>query len=102
MKSPKSKVQSLKLTAMALLLILSVASAFAEEKKTGQMPGMDNKASEEVTVTGEVKDTVPLERITPPTDLPLKDAIPFTTQSEIDNILKGEIEHLDPAEQVRL
>lgn len=83
-----------------ILGIFATGQAFAG--KPAQMPGMDAPSQEKVTVQGEAKDRVPLERVTPPTELPLKDAIPFTTQEEIENILKGEIEHLDPSEQVRL
>ena len=49
----------------------------------------------DVTVKGQVREKVTIERVAPSTDVALKDVIPFSRLGQIDWILSEEIGYLD-------
>ncbi|MFN0117709.1 MAG: hypothetical protein ACKVQC_05370 [Elusimicrobiota bacterium] len=56
----------------------------------------------DMTVKGEVRDKVNIERVSPTTDVLLKDVIPFSRLGQTDFILSEEINYLDEESQVAL
>jgi hypothetical protein len=68
----------------------------------GVMAGSIHAESLDVTIKGEMKDKVTIERVAPTPDVALKDAIPFSRLGQTDFILTEEIDYLDEERQVAL
>src|SRR6476469_7879518 len=56
----------------------------------------------DMTVKGEIKDKITIERVPVPTDVAMKDAIPFSRLGQIDYILSEELGYLDEEKQIAL
>ncbi len=56
----------------------------------------------DMTVKGEIKDKLTIERVPVPTDVALKDVIPFSRLGQIDWILGEELGYMDEEKQVAL
>lgn len=56
----------------------------------------------DMTIKGEVRDKITIERVTPATDVALKDVIPFSRLGQTDWILSEELGYLDEERQVAL
>lgn len=56
----------------------------------------------DMTIKGEVRDQITIERVDPSTDVALKDVIPFSRLGQTDWILSEEIGYLDEEKQVAL
>ena len=78
----------MKKTILNLSLMMLVASATA--------------APLDMTVKGEIKDKVNIERVLVPTDVAMKDVIPFSRLGQTDFILTEELGYLDEEKQVAL
>jgi hypothetical protein len=56
----------------------------------------------DMTIKGEARDKITIERVTPTTDVALKDVIPFSRLGQTDWILSEELGYLDEERQVAL
>lgn len=56
----------------------------------------------DMTIKGEARDKITIERVTPATDVSLKDVIPFSRLGQTDWILSEELGYLDEERQVAL
>lgn len=59
-------------------------------------------ASLDVTIKGDVRDKIEIERVSPVADVPMKDVIPFSRLGQTDWILTEEIGYLDEERQVAM
>jgi len=66
------------------------------------LPHIAGAAPMDVTIKGEVRDKITIERVAPATDVALKDVIPFSRLGQTDWILSEEIGYLDEEKQVAL
>ena len=73
---------------LGLLFFLLIANAYG--------------APLDVTIKGEVKDKITIERVNPATDVALKDVIPFSRLGQTDWILSEDIGYLDEERQVAM
>lgn len=56
----------------------------------------------DMTVKGEIKDKITIERVPVPADVAMKDVIPFSRLGQIDWILSEELDYLDEEKQIAL
>jgi len=71
-----------------VVLFLSMSVAFA--------------APLDVTIKGESKEQLSIERVAPPTDAPIKEVIPFSRLGQTDWILTEELDYLNAEKQVAM
>lgn len=64
--------------------------------------GMAVAAPLDMTIKGEIKDKITIERVITPTDVALKDVIPFSRLGQTDWILSEELGYMDEEKQVAL
>lgn len=68
----------------------------------GFLPMTAGAAPMDVTIKGEAREKVIIERVAPEPDVPLKDVIPFSRLGQTDWILSEELDYVDAEKQIAM
>ncbi len=55
----------------------------------------------DVTITGRAKDDVPIQKLPPPTDLPLQDVLALSPEGQTETILRQQVQHMDYNDKIK-